>query len=219
MDNNTIAKIEEILDYKFNNPDLLITALCHDSYSVLHEGYTSYQVLEFLGDGIVGFIIDDTLTLLHPNYKVGDLTGVKKTIVSTKPLSKTIKQLQLDKYILVAKNTIVTEKICEDVYESLVGAIYRDSSIDEAKRFVLRTLKPLIETQTKENSIDYKSTLMQKYVRSRCDFRTVNVTGPAHKPMFTIGLYIDNVKVAQAEASSKAKAQEECCRIFLTKEE
>ena len=57
----TVKKVEKILDYKFNNPSLLIQALTHKSTKELSGNQSKtindYERLEFLGDSILNFLV------------------------------------------------------------------------------------------------------------------------------------------------------------------
>lgn len=214
MEVKILNKIESILNYKFNDPALLYEALSHDSYAN-NKGCASYQRLEFLGDGIIGFVIDEILYSMHPDYSAGQLTFVKQKIVSTQPLSQAIKKLGMDVYINVAKKTEISDEICEDVFESIAGAIYMDSGLEEAKKFILSNLKTYLDNVSKNNCIDYKSRLNVDFAKHNREFKTIKEEGPAHKRIFTMALFIDGQMVSKAEGTSKKNAEQECARLYL----
>ena len=55
MDNETLAQLEELLDYHFKNRSLLVESLAHSSQapSRIH----SNERLEFLGDSVLALVI------------------------------------------------------------------------------------------------------------------------------------------------------------------
>ena len=63
------AKMEEILGYTFTQKWLLVEALTHASYSG-NSCTPSYERLEFLGDGVLDYIISSYL-YLHKDEMVG----------------------------------------------------------------------------------------------------------------------------------------------------
>jgi len=58
-----LEQLESVIDYKFNNIDLLKTALTHSSFSNEHKYMNlSYnERLEFLGDAVLELISSDIL--------------------------------------------------------------------------------------------------------------------------------------------------------------
>lgn len=73
--------LEELLGYKFSDINLLKRALTHPSYTHVHGG-ENYQVMEFLGDKIVDFVIADELCRRYPDRDEGSLTKMRSAIVS-----------------------------------------------------------------------------------------------------------------------------------------
>ena len=71
-------EIENILEYKFNDKDILKEALTHSSFNNKKKLKTkfNYERLEFLGDRILGFIISDMIFKKFPNYKEGELNTI-----------------------------------------------------------------------------------------------------------------------------------------------
>ena len=64
-----INRLQKILNIKFNNTDLLLQAVTHKSYN----SKINYEMLEFLGDRVLGLIISNKLFALYPDEKVGVL--------------------------------------------------------------------------------------------------------------------------------------------------
>ena len=132
-------KIEKVIHYGFKNKDLLKMAFTHSSYAN-DNGESSNQRLEYLGDSVLNFIVAD---YLYNNYNVeeGQMSKWRSKMVNSDNLSKIIDNLGLDKHLLLGKSFSkqqISKSVKEDLFESLVGAIYTDSSIEKAKRFVFR---------------------------------------------------------------------------------
>ena len=61
MDTNDLIGIENQIDYKFKNRDLLQQAFVRRSYSV-ENGGANNEVLEFIGDKALDFVVVQLLT-------------------------------------------------------------------------------------------------------------------------------------------------------------
>ena len=77
----TVDKFQELLGIRFNRRELLMQALTHRS-AMAGEGTTgngmeSNERLEFLGDSILGLVVNEHLFHKYPNHREGILTQMK----------------------------------------------------------------------------------------------------------------------------------------------
>ena len=71
---------EEILDYEFNDRELLERAVTHAS--LVDARIESNERLEFLGDAVLGVVICEHLFCAYPELLEGEMTKIKSTVVS-----------------------------------------------------------------------------------------------------------------------------------------
>ena len=78
-----IQDLEKKLNYSFRDPALLEEALNHSSYANEHRsaGLRSNELLEFLGDSVLGFVTAEFLFRQHPDAPEGDLTRIRAALV------------------------------------------------------------------------------------------------------------------------------------------
>lgn len=57
----SVLPVEKILNYKFNNKNLLLEALTHRSFKETHNLSGCYEKLEVLGDAILDYIANSNL--------------------------------------------------------------------------------------------------------------------------------------------------------------
>ncbi len=74
------------------------------------------------------------------------MTKVRASIVSETPLAEIAKELGLGNYMILGKGTENAggrelPSILADSVEAIIGAIYTDSNIDNAKSFILPFMK------------------------------------------------------------------------------
>ncbi|MBQ0045609.1 MAG: ribonuclease III [Mycoplasma sp.] len=141
-----------------------VEALTHRSYANEHNQNYSYQRLEYLGDSVLSFLTAEYLYNKFPDKHEGELTVLRKRLVCSNTESAIAKQLGLQNYILLgvgaAKSTGL-DKILEDCFESLLGAIYLDLGINPIKKLLTNTLFKFDNEQIMNSALDYK-TLVQE---------------------------------------------------------
>jgi ribonuclease-3 len=207
-----ILKFQEIIEYSFNNLEVLITALTHKSYTSQIGQRSCNERMEFLGDSILSATVAETLYIRYPEYDEGQLSQLKAQIVSAPNLSVWAQEISLGNYILLGKGDDTKESrereslLC-DVFEAIVGAIYLDAGFEEAKKFILKFLdskKEIIIT-------DYKSELQeitQRLYRKTPEYKTTREFGPDHNKRFEVNVFINNKLLGDGFGSSKKEAHQ-----------
>ena len=212
------CNIEKLIDYNFNNKDLLKTAMTHQSYAN-EVGGESYERLEFLGDAIIELIVSSHIYDNY-NFEVGVLTKLRSSLVSTDYLYEVSKELGLDKIALKSRSlSQLGKKNIADLFESMIGAIYIDGGLDTAKNIVYRFVIKSAENIkfVLKNSIDYK-TILQEYMHSvpkKYEYRFISSSGLDHEKKHTIGLWVEDEKITEATATSKQIAEEKCAEFYI----
>ncbi|GAB6183929.1 ribonuclease III [Thermodesulfovibrio hydrogeniphilus] len=137
-------EIENIIGYRFKNPELLHQALTHSSYA--NENLTpSNERLEFLGDVVLGFVISDYLFSLKPELNEAEMSIIRSYLVSKKCLALISKRLLLGRFLLLGKGERLSggenkDSILADAMEAIIGAIYLDGGISAVKEFILEII-------------------------------------------------------------------------------
>lgn len=204
-----LSKVEKIIGYTFKNPEILRVAFTHASFSNEKKGEKNNERLEYLGDSVLGFVVADYL-FRTTNEDEGDMTTLKQSIVSFKPLNLACKKLKLSKYLLVGEKVVVTDKLQENLMESVIGAIYLDGGIDEARKFITENLiKPYINV--KDKVVDYKSELNELSSKKRFEvsYELLKKEGLDNNPTHTVAVLIDGKVVAKATANGKKQNAEQ----------
>lgn len=211
--------LENKLHFKFKNEKLLDLALTHRSY--LNENKTfkdSNERLEFLGDAVLEFWSSKKLYTLFPQYHEGQLTNLRSLLVCTKNLAEVSHKFNLGEYIKLSHGEEAhggrnNQSLLADTFESLLGAIYLDSGIKAANRFLDRfLLKSLLELSKKEVYKDPKS-IFQEIAQAKKGitptYKTVSENGPDHQKIFQVAVFIGNKLIATGKGNSKQRAEED----------
>ena len=215
MDEGAIRRIERTIHYRFKDKSLLEQAFTHSSYANQNKA-SSNERLEFLGDSILDFVIAEALYEKYP-AKEGTLSKWRANLVNSSNLSKVITSLKIEQFLRLGSSfhdQALPSSVKEDLFESIVGAIYLDSSMDKARRFILRFIDVEDMTSCKDN--DYK-TRLQELVQQFSGATLVYFTYEAPKKdnMFCAEIYINDMFVARSYAQNKKLAQIQCAKLVL----
>jgi ribonuclease-3 len=153
-----VEEIEKTIGYRFSNQTLLKQAFTRKSYTAERGGQNN-EVLEFLGDKVIGFIVTKKMPgwygkinadhEFESRLQEGQLTEIEKKLVFKDTLAKRIDILCLNQYLIMGKGDIKKHaeedvSVKEDTFEALVGAVAIDSGYDMKKleEVVLGMLDP-----------------------------------------------------------------------------
>jgi ribonuclease III len=219
--------LQRAIEYRFRDRGLLEHAMTHTSRANedLSGGVADNELLEFLGDAVLGFLIADVLFHLFPSFNEGQMSKVKASLVSTATLARQAERLALGDQLLLGRGEEKTggrhkQALLADAYESLIAAMYLDGGIEQARAFIVREFAPLLEEVRAHGVVgqDYKSALqehLQMHDRSLPDYRLTGTTGPDHRKQFLVELVVDGEPLANATGASKKEAEQEAARLAL----
>jgi len=222
-----IEEIEKAIAYHFIDHSLLLRSLKHRSYSQAVEGNTnlSNERLEFLGDSVLNMVVSESLFLDNPDFQEGDLTKLKSILVSKTSTAIAARNTGLHKFILLSDSEEDAggrerTSIVADSYESVLGAIYLDGGLAEAKRFILRTILDESEAILDFIEDNFKSMLLE-YVQARKlghpNYMTVTEDGPDHDKIFTVEVAVQGQSCGIGKGKTKKAAQQLAAKECLEK--
>jgi len=217
---NNLQQLQQRLKYQFRDPKLLTLALSHRSCGSINN-----ERLEFLGDAVLGLAVTDFFYTQFAEVREGDLSRMRSYIVRAESLAQVAKDLQLGQDILLGQGEMKSgahnrESILGDAVEALIGAIYLDSGLDEAKCCVLRWFAGLLDAASEARPIKDPKTSLQEFLQQRGhalpEYRVIDAGGEAHSRLFTVSCKIDLLERAfTATASSRRKAEQMVAEQFL----
>ena len=214
---NKFKDLESEINYKFNSKELLKTCLTHKSFN---ENINN-EKLEFLGDRVLGLVISKNLLSKYPNEKEGIIDKKYANLVNKKTCAEIANTIGLKKFMLLGSNYIKNdnkhEKISGDCLEALIGAIFLDSSIKNAEKFILNYWKSSL--MQSDLTIMNSKTKLQEYSLKKYKklptYTLLKTSGPHHKPVFKVTVKTLNSKKVTGTGSSKKEAQQNAAKILV----
>jgi ribonuclease-3 len=226
----SLTQLQKRIDYSFNDPTLLHAALTHKSYLRRryddHKAPSPFERMEFLGDSILGFIVSKELFSRHPDEQEGKLSKLKSKIVSETYLTLKANAIDLGKFVLLSPEEQQSgggskASILSDTMEAIICAIYLDSGIAAAGRFIKHHILIDYEaTVTRDELVNYKS-ILQEHMQGKNQepprYITIAEEGPEHSKTFVVEVRLGSKLLGTGKGSTKKTAHQEAARLACQK--
>lgn len=211
-----LKSLQAIIGYNFNDENLLFTSLVHKSTSEAELLTTPYnaQSLEFLGDKVLSYVLAKNLFTKYIDKDEGALSELIAMLGKASYQNMVAKDLHLDEYIYMEANlrlNLDKTSILSDHLEALIAAIYLDSDIDAAEKFILdKYLKDANMLLDANNDfLNYRNILIEYAQKHGLDliFTLVNEYGPDNDKSFEYKAELDGHKAIATAKTKKAAKQ------------
>ena len=220
-----IDSLEKIIIYEFKDKGLLKLALTHSSFGneVVLEKKGNNERLEFLGDAVLELVVSDYLYVGETAIAEGELSKKRAGIVCEPGLAFSARRISLGDYILLGKGEKNShgeqrDSILSDAFEALIGAIYLDGGIDEARRFIHdNVLNDITERTFFHDAKTELQMVVQNVYKSTPAYEVIEESGPPHDKTFTVKCIINGEDYSTGMGHSKKTAQQNAAAEALTK--
>ncbi|MDQ2918773.1 MAG: ribonuclease III [Verrucomicrobiota bacterium] len=209
--------LEERIGHKFRNSLLLAEALTHPSLG--HETQRHHfdnQRLEFLGDAVLQLIMTEHLFAMFPREAEGRLTKLRSRLVSREALRAHAQKLELGQFLMMGRG----EEACggrqrtstlADAFEALLGAIYLDTDLETARRFVLAlAAEDLAQLEAEPVDINPKGHLQEtlQAISPRSPvYELISESGREHEKTFVVRVVWEGMALGEGMGRSKKQAE------------
>ncbi len=231
----SIPKIEETIGYTFRDKSLLRQAFtrssfCNEANLRARVKYQSNEVLEFFGDSVLSMaIVTMLIEKKSERYKngikteldEGDFSNIRSRLSDKKNLSENITRLGLSGMLILgegdAKLGVERERsVKEDLFESIIGAVYIDSDFD--MKSVMRVVGVMLDINvylTKNSPIPDKSykNILQEWCADKKRrlsppiYRVTDESGPDHDRTYVVSCEVDGRVLGHGSARNRKNAE------------
>ena len=176
-----IRALEDSLGYHFQRQELIEQALTHSSQAREVEALGATEpsarrgdneMLEFLGDAVLGLVTTESLFHRFPGFQEGHLSKLRAHLVGQRHLLRVAEQLQIGHYLRLGRGEEKSggrnkATLLVDALEAILAALYLDGGWVVARDFILRFIvEPELADMNLETSaipvMDFKSALQEK---------------------------------------------------------
>lgn len=213
MNDTVIARLVKLLEYSFDDQQLLREALTHRSASSKNN-----ERLEFLGDSILNFVIAAELFQQYPDSAEGDLSRLRASLVKKEGLVLIAHDLNLGEYLTLGGGEMKSgghrrDSIQADAVEAIFGAVFLDAGFDTCRQLILRLYQQQLDNAPDPATLKDPKTRLQELLQGRKlsipNYEVLDVSGKSHQQTFHVNCTIDELSlVTEAKASSRRKAEQ-----------
>ena len=227
MAEDKLTQLENKIENKFEDRNILLQALTHRSY--LNEnpkwGQEHNERLEFLGDAVLELVVTEYLYKTYPNPE-GEMTNWRASLVNAVMLARIATEFDLNDYILLSKGEAkdtgrARQYILANAMESLIGAIYLDGGYDASKKFIekfiLKELSGIIENQLYRDAKSLFQEKAQEKAGITPTYEVLKEWGPDHARNFQVGVFLEKEMIGVGDGPSKQEAQQVAASDALKK--
>ena len=215
--------LEERIGYRFRDRALLKQAMTHSSFTNEQKirRAQNYERLEFLGDAVLELVSSEFLFREHSQMSEGELTKKRASMVCEPSLAFCARDLELGRFMLLGKGEENTggrgrDSIVSDAMEAVIGAIYLDGGMEQAKAFINRFV--LSDLEDKQLFYDSKSTLqemIQGKLKKEFRYELLEESGPEHDKLFRVSVNMDAEILGIGEGKTKKAAEQQAANKAL----
>lgn len=216
------ASIAARLAHKFADPSLLQTALTHRSF-----GTPNNERLEFLGDGILDFVIAEALFRRFPDLPEGDLSRLRANLVRQDALHQIAQQLDIGAHLRLGAGELRSggaqrPSILADALEALFGAVYLDAGFSAAQAVIENLYAPLLASIKPGEFQKDAKTRLQEWLQGRKKplpkYQLLETSGAAHEQMFRVSCQLDNPRLQTIGQGGSRRIAEQVAAELALKE-
>ncbi len=210
--------LEKDIGYNFKNKEILKLAITHSSFANEHKNNEYNERLEYLGDAVLQMVTSEKLYNENNEMSEGNMSKQRAGLVCEEALAKYANEIKLGDFLLLGKGEESSgarkrASTLADAFEALIGAIFLDSGVEDAKKFILRFLDKANVTV-----VDFKTLLqeiIQKNPGEKLSYAVKKETGPDHDKEFSVSVLLNSNPIGQGVGKSKKQAEQAAAKEAL----
>ncbi|PJG49507.1 ribonuclease III [Sphingobium sp. LB126] len=201
------------------DPTAFTQALTHGSANMVN-----YERLEFLGDRILGLLIAEWLYDRFSGEPEGKLSRRFNALVSGETCAEVARSAGVPAHLVLGKQArddgaADSDNVLGDVMEALIGALYLEGGLEEARTLVRRLWGERVDTQS--SAPKHPKSALQEWAaankRKPPEYAMTDRSGPHHALRFTVTVSIKGAGEASATGGSKQEAETAAAQALLDK--
>lgn len=195
--------------------DLYKQAFVHKSAETPER--PSLERLEFLGDSVINLVVTKYLFDAFAQNNEGFMTKMRTRLVSGKTLSAFAQKLALHRFLVLSDKYSYlrhSEKVLEDAFEAMVGAMYLSDGLVVARDFLLRLIGATIDFNALMVENNFKDILMRFTQARKLELPVYQLLGYEHR-VFTVSVSVNGVTYGAGSGRTKKDAEQQAALASL----
>jgi ribonuclease III len=205
--------LERALGRRFANPRLLEQALTHRSHSTPHN-----ERLEFLGDGILNFVVAAELFERFPALEEGRLTRMRASLVREESLHRAALEIGLGDHLKLGKGALKSgdfrrASVLADALEAVFGAVFLDAGFDAAREMIVGVFSPALAVLDPKAVSKDSKTRLQEWLQGRKyalpQYAVIATHGAGHNQLFEVECSLGELEIRTVGTGTSRRAAEQ----------
>lgn len=222
-----VHALEHKLGYQFRNRELLERALTHASVGEGATKVANNEVLEFVGDRVLGLLVAEWLARRYPDASEGDLHPRLAGLVSRETCARVGQAIEVGAALrMSASATKVGARergsVLAGACEALIAAVYMDSDLDTTRAVFAELWRDAFDADVDSTGRRNPKILLQEWAqgagRPAPDYTVLSHTGLAHAPHFVVEAKVKDFPPITGEGRSRRDAEKAAAQALLTRE-
>lgn len=219
---DALRALQQALRYRFKDVALLEQAITHRS----HAGHNNER-LEYLGDGLLNFVIGEAAYTQWHKAPEGDLSRLRASLVCEDSLARIAKGLHLSEYLRMGGGELKSggyrrDSILADTLEAVIGAVYLDGGFAPARELTLQLFESALATLPEPETLKDSKTRLQEVLqgdsRPLPEYRVLSEHGPPHRRAFQVACKLLDVGIeTESGGTSRKQAEQDAARLMFEK--
>jgi ribonuclease-3 len=214
-----LAALQDRLQHRFAEPQLLVQALTHRSFCADHN-----ERLEFLGDSVLNLAVAHLLYERLKGLPEGDLSRVRANLVKQDTLHGLAIELDLAGLLRLGEGEMRSggqrrPSILADALEAVLGAVYLDAGYPVAQALVHRLFQNVEIKATMPAAAKDPKTGLQEWLQARKMrlplYQVVGTQGAAHQQVFDVECEIGELKLSRRGIGGSRRAAEQAAAAAM----
>jgi ribonuclease III len=222
-----VADLAHRLGHTFADDSLLERALTHASVGGTGVRVRDNEILEFIGDRVIGLLAAERLAALDAKASEGELAVRLNALVSREACARVARGAGVGPALRLAPSESKTggrdkESILAGACEAVVAAVYQDGGLEAARRVFLDLWADLLAEAGAPRSRDPK-TALQEWAQGQGKplpaYAVTGRSGPDHAPIFTVAVEVAGLAPVAAQGRSRQDAEKAAAAALLAREQ
>jgi len=214
-----LGRLQEVLGYRFSDPELLRMALTHKSFARRNN-----ERLEFIGDAVLGYLVGVMLYRREDTLAEDALSLMRAKLVRGETLAEVANEVGLSAYLRLGSGERKSggrqrRSILADSFEAVLGAVHEDGGIEQCRILVQRLFAQRLAELQAEDLKDPK-TRLQEALQARAlplpQYEVETVSGADHQRQYTVVCEVPALMLrCRAQATSRRSAEQAAADLAL----
>jgi ribonuclease-3 len=222
-----VEALEAKLGYQFKDCALLERALTHASVGEGAAKIANNEVLEFVGDRVLGLLVAEALAERHPKAAEGELARRLNRLVSRDTCALVGDAIGLGPALRMSGSATkigARERgsVLAGGCEALIAAVYADGGLEAARGLFDRLWAPYLDIDVDAADRRDPKTALQEWAHASGKpspiYSVLKREGPDHAPIFLVQAEVKGLEPSQGKGPSRREAEKRAAEALLTRE-